>query len=66
MLVVLGLGDANGLIEVIVGQCWIDDLVAVLFEVGRLFATRHRGPAVKKQDAHVLARFRLRAICFIS
>jgi hypothetical protein len=35
VLVELGLGDADGFVEIIVGQSRVDDLVAVLGQVGR-------------------------------
>ena len=51
VLVELGLGDPDGLVEVVVGQLRVDDLVAVLQE-GRLDAARDRLPAVKEEDFH--------------
>ena len=52
MLVVLGLGDAEGFGKVIVGKCGIDNLVAMLGQVGRLDAAWHRPPAVEEKDFH--------------
>jgi hypothetical protein len=46
VLVELGLGDLDGLIEVLVRQFRVDDLVAMLGQEGRLDATRDRLPAV--------------------
>ena len=37
----LGLGDANGGVEIVVGEGWVQDLMSLLSEVGRL------GPALK-------------------
>ena len=52
VLVELGLGDLDGLGEVFVGQCRVDDLVAVLRQEGRLDAARDRLPAVEEEDFH--------------
>ena len=52
VLVELGLGDADGLGEVVVGQRRVDDLVAVVLQVGRLHAARDRVPAVEEEDLH--------------
>ena len=50
--VVLGLGDPDGLGEVLVGQFRVDDLVAVLGQEARLDATRDRVPAVEEENLH--------------
>ena len=50
VLVQLGLSNANGFVEVVVGQDGIQNGVALLLEKGRLEATRCRLPAVKKED----------------
>src|ERR1019366_5224406 len=52
VLIELGLGDADGFGEILVGQLRIDDLVAVLGEEGRFDASRDRLPAVKEEDFH--------------
>ena len=52
MLVELGLGDADGGIEIVVGQGRVQDFVAVVLEVGRLDAARCRLPAVEEEDFH--------------
>ena len=38
MLIVLGLGDADGGIEIVVGQRGTQDLVAVVLQIGRFQA----------------------------
>jgi len=50
--VVLGLGDAQGTLEVFVGQLRVDDLMTVLDKEGRLHAARDGLPAVKEEDFH--------------
>ncbi len=50
--VVLGLGDTDGLIEVVVIHARVHDLVALLGEVGRLDPARNRVPAVQEEDLH--------------
>lgn len=45
----LRLGDPHGLLEVLVGQLWIDDHVAVVLKVGRLHTARNRLPAVEQK-----------------
>ena len=52
VLVELVLGDPDGLLEVVVGQLRVDDLVAVVLEVGRFDAARNRLPAVEEEDGH--------------
>ena len=54
MPVELGLGDADGGIEIVVGQGRIQDLVAVVFEIGRFHAAWCRLPAVEEEDEHVI------------
>ena len=53
VLVELGLGNADGGIKIVVGQGRIQDFVAVVFEVGRLYAARSRIPTVEEEDGHV-------------
>ena len=48
----LGLGDANGGVEIVVGQGRVQDFVAVVLEIGRLHAARRRLPAVEEEDFH--------------
>ena len=48
----LGLGNGNGLIEVVIGQGRIQDRVAVLTEIGRLDAAFCRTKAVEVEDEH--------------
>ena len=48
----LGLGDADGSIEIVVGQGRVQDFVAVVLEIGRLDAARCRLPAVEEEDFH--------------
>jgi hypothetical protein len=50
--VVLGLGDAHGSLEVVVGEGRVDDLVAVLRQLGRFHASGDRLPAVQEEDFH--------------
>ena len=52
VFVVLGLGDANGFVDVLVRKRWVEDFMSVLREVGWFTATGDGGPAVKKEDAH--------------
>ena len=52
LLIVFGLGNPYGLLEVLVRQLGIEDGVAVVFEEGRLLATRCRGPAVDEEKFH--------------
>jgi hypothetical protein len=56
--VVLGLGHAHRLLEVLVRQLRVDDLVALLRQERRLDAARDRLPAVQEEDLHgvVVAR----------
>ena len=58
MPVKLGLGDTDGGIEIVVGQGRIENLVAVIFKIGRLYAARSRLPAVKEEDEHVIIQVR--------
>ena len=54
MLVELGLGDANGRKEVVVGECWVEDGVTEVLQVSR-FATAWGGlPTVKEEDFHLM------------
>jgi hypothetical protein len=48
----LGLGDADGFGEVLVGQGRVDDLVTVPGQERRLDAARDRPPAVQEEDSH--------------
>ena len=48
MLIELGLGNADGGVEIVVGQSRIENLVAVVLEIGRLDAARRRLPAVEE------------------
>ncbi len=52
VLVELGLGDPDRLVKVLVWQLGVDDLVAVVLQVRRLDAARHRLPAVEEEDFH--------------
>jgi hypothetical protein len=51
-MVAFGLGGADGLVEVVVIEGRVDDLVAMIGEVGRLDAARNRMPAVEEEDSH--------------
>jgi hypothetical protein len=51
-MVAFGLGGADGLVEVVVIEGRVDDLVAVIGEVGRLDTSRNRMPAVEEEDLH--------------
>jgi hypothetical protein len=55
-----GLGSANGGIEVVIGQGWVQDFVAVVLQVGRLQAALGRLPAVEEEDGHCFVSLRLR------
>src|SRR5262245_29886063 len=48
----LGLGDPDGLDEVVVGQLRVGDPVAVPGQEGRLDASGDRPPAVQEEDFH--------------
>ena len=50
--VVLGLGDAHGSLEVLVGQGRVEDGVAVPGQVGRFDPARDGLPAVEEEDFH--------------
>ena len=50
MLVELGLGGCDSSGEIVVIECWIDDFVAVIFQVGRLDAAWDRVPAVEEEN----------------
>ena len=64
MLLILGLGDADSFVEVVVGKSGINDFVAVRFQEGRLPAARNAGPAVEEEDSHDRrALFRSPPIC---
>ena len=52
MLIELGLGNADGGIEIIIGQGWVQDFVAVVLEEGRFHTARCRLPAVEEKDFH--------------
>ena len=52
VLVELGLGDADGSIEIVVGQGRVQDFVAVVLEIGRFHAAWCRLPAVEEEDGH--------------
>ena len=52
VLIVVGLGDLNSCVEVVVGQSWIENFVAVIFEVRRFAATGDAGPAVEEEYFH--------------
>ncbi len=52
MLVEFHLGNANGFLEIIVGQGRIHNRVTVVLEIGRLDAARCRVPAVEVEDCH--------------
>jgi len=48
------LGDANGGIEIVVGQGGIENLVAVVFEIGRFYTAWSRVQAVEEEEVHGL------------
>lgn len=50
MFVELSLGSAKSNVEVIVIKGGVDDLVAVILQVGRFDATGDRVPAVEEED----------------
>ncbi len=50
--VVLGLGDADGSVEILVRQGRVQDLMAVVLEARRFEAAWRELPAVKEQDSH--------------
>src|SRR5262249_10785079 len=50
--VVLGLGHAHRLLEVLVGRLQVDDLVTLLRQESRLYPARNRLPAVQEEDFH--------------
>ena len=54
MLIVLGLSDADGGVEIVVGKGWIQHFVAMAMvtEEGRLQAAQCRLPAVEEEDVH--------------
>ena len=52
MPVELGLGNADGGIEIVVGRGRVQDFVAVILEIGRLDAARGGLPAVEEKDFH--------------
>lgn len=52
MLVELGLGGRKSSGEIVVIKCRVDDLMAVLGEVGRFDATGDRVSAVEEEDFH--------------
>lgn len=66
-LIKFGLGDFRGGFEIVVGEGWVDDRVAVVFEVGRLQGDWGRGPTVKEEDFHCsLAQFDFLSTSLIS
>ena len=52
MVVELGLGNANRLLEILVGKRRIENFVPVLGEESRFNAPWNRLPAVEEQDFH--------------
>ena len=50
MLVEFSLSSADGGIEVVVIEGWVNDFVAVVLQVGRFDAARNRVPAVKEEE----------------
>jgi hypothetical protein len=50
MLIDLGLGNSDGLVEIIVRKSGVDDLVASVFQLVRLHAANDAVPAVQKKD----------------
>lgn len=42
------------IVEVVIGECGIEDHVAVVFQIGRLAATGQTGPAVEEEDFHLV------------
>ncbi len=48
------LRDADGFSHVLVGQRWVDDIVAVVLQVRWLHAAWDRVPAVKEEDFHLV------------
>jgi hypothetical protein len=50
VLVELGPGDADGSVEIIIGQGRGEAFVAVVFQVRRPQATRRRLPAAEEED----------------
>ena len=54
MPVELGLGDADGGVEVVVRQGRVQDLMAVVLQVGRLHAAWGRLPAVEEKNSHAI------------
>ena len=60
-------GLGGSFVEIVAGKLGVQDFVAVLFQEGRLAATRFGGPAVQEKDFHdARNRLRFRAICSIS
>lgn len=49
VLIVFGLGDADGFFKVVVGRCGVENLVAVIFEVRWFAATGDAGPSVEEE-----------------
>jgi hypothetical protein len=60
MPVVLGLGDSDSLIEVLVGEGRVEDLVAMLDQIGRLEAAGDLLPAVEEEDLHGIGESSIR------
>ena len=48
----LSLSDADGSVKIVVGQGRVQNLMAVVLEVGRLQAAWRRLPAVEEEDEH--------------
>jgi hypothetical protein len=57
VLVELDLGDADGFLEVLVGQLRIDECVAVLDEVRRFDGAGSRMPTVEEEDSGIIIFF---------
>src|SRR6056297_2897563 len=52
VLIVGALSSADGKIEIIIVQCWIDDLVASVLEERRFNAADDTVPAMEEKDLH--------------
>lgn len=63
LLVVFGLGDADGRIKIFMRQRRVDDLLCVILQVRRFHAARHRLPTVEEEDFHRRSFYR-RGQCF--
>ncbi len=51
MFIELGLDGSDGQFEIFVIEGWIDDFMAVLFEVGRFDAARNRVPSMGERGS---------------